>query len=121
MELTHIQATVTGPDNKSENLLFLVDSGAAYTVLPHRVWKQIGLKPKQTMKFLLADGTAIKRKISECRFSFQDREAHTPVVLGENKDQALLGTITLEILGLALNPLDRTLKPIKAVMMSWAA
>lgn len=115
--MIHLEATVYGLKNRSETLLFLVDSGAVYTVLPARVWKKLGLKPKQVMKFLLADGTRIKRKLSECRIRLRDREAYTPVVLGENKDQALLGTITLEILGLVLNPLDRTLRPIKAVMM----
>ncbi len=116
--LTHIEATVAGPSGKSESLLFLVDSGATYTVLPEKVWKKIGLKPGRTMEFALADGTKIKRKLSECLFSFEDCEAHTPVVLGEHQDQALLGIITLEILGLVLNPFDRTLRPLKAVMMS---
>ena len=117
--LIHIEATVSGPRQNSESLLFLVDSGATYTVLPEKVWKKIGLKPKRNMEFTLADGTRIKRKLSECLFRFQNHEAHTPVVLGQHNDQALLGTITLEILGLVLNPLDRTLRPLKAVMMTF--
>lgn len=118
MGLTYLEAKVAGSDKNSENVSFLVDSGAAHTVLPAAVWKKLGLKPKRSMEFTLADGTKIRRNISECLFSYKDQEAHTPVVLGRNKDQALLGTITLEILGLVLNPFDRTLKPMRAVMMS---
>jgi hypothetical protein len=36
------------------------------------------------------------------------------VVLGEPGDDALLGTVTLESLGLVLNPFDRTLLPMRA-------
>jgi len=35
------------------------------------------------------------------------------VVLGENGDHALLGVVTLEILGLVFNPFDRTLQPMR--------
>jgi len=118
MGLTYIEATVVGSNKNSQTLDFLVDSGATYTVLPAAVWKKISLKPKRSMEFTLADGTKIRRKISECLFRYKDQEAHTPVVLGQSKDQALMGTLTLEIMGLVLNPFDRTLRPMKAVMMN---
>ncbi|HUT56221.1 MAG TPA: aspartyl protease family protein [bacterium] len=118
MGLTYIEAAVAGPKNGFLPVSFLVDSGASYTVLPQAVWKKLGLQPKRTMEFTLADGTKIKRKVSECLFRYGDQEAHTPVVLGESKDQAIAGTITLEIMGLVLNPFDRTLRPMKAMMMA---
>jgi aspartyl protease family protein len=37
-------------------------------------------------------------------------------VLGERNDVALLGTVTLEIMGLVLNPFDRTLRPMRLIM-----
>ncbi|WP_211230053.1 hypothetical protein [Desulfovirgula thermocuniculi] len=43
-------------------------------------------------------------------------EAHTPVILGEPGDEALLGVVTLEILGLVLNPFNRTLQPMRAIL-----
>ena len=42
--------------------------------------------------------------------------AHTPVVLGEPGDEALLGVVTLEILGLVLNPFSRTLQPMRMLL-----
>jgi clan AA aspartic protease len=96
---------------------FLVDSGAAYSVLPHDVWRELRLHPMRRQRFALADGTAIERGISECRFRYHGVDATSPVVLGEMADAALLGAVTLETLGLVLNPFDRTLRPMPMVLM----
>jgi len=44
----------------------------------------------------------------------------SPVVLGGPRDAALLGMVTLETLGLMLNPLTRELLPMKLVLASLA-
>jgi predicted aspartyl protease len=94
----------------------LVDSGASYTVLPEKVWKGLGLRPKRELTFTLADGTELPRKVSECLIRYNGLEGHTPVILGERGDQPLLGAVTLEILGLVLNPFTRTLQPMKLMV-----
>ena len=48
--------------------------------------------------------------------TYVEGRVHTPVVLGEEGDQALLGVVTLEILGLVFNPFDRTLKPMRMLL-----
>jgi predicted aspartyl protease len=50
---------------KSVKARLLVNSGTTYTVLTENVWKELGLEPLSEMEFALADGTVIKRKISE--------------------------------------------------------
>ncbi len=116
MGITYIEGWVKGPLGK-ERVRFLIDSGATYTVLPEAVWKKIGLKPLREHEFLLADGTVIKRKVSECYIILPQGEGHTPVVLGEAGDHALLGVVTLEILGLVFNPFKRTLQPMRMLLM----
>ncbi len=74
------------------------------------------LKPQRQMKFILIDGTEIERGISECLISLPLGEAHTPVILGEKGDEPLLGVVTLEILGLVLNPFRRTLEPMRMTL-----
>ena len=93
-----------------------MDSGATYSLLPKAVWEKIGLAPKRTLSFTLADGTTVERSVSEAFVSFPQGEAHTPVILGEEGDEALLGVVTLEILGLVLNPFDRTLRPMRMLL-----
>jgi len=117
MGVTYIEATVTGPTGKRETVQFLVDSGATYTLLPEEVWKAIGLIPKREIVFTLADGTTVDRKVSECHIALPEGEGHTPVILGEPRDEALLGVVTLEILGLILNPFTRELHPMRMLLV----
>lgn len=116
MEISHIQGTVSGPKGKRD-VHFLIDSGATYTLLPYEVWKEIGLSPKKEATFTLADGSSIKRKISECHITLPQGEGHTPVVLGEPDDRPVLGVVTLEILGLVFNPFNRTLQPMRMLLI----
>jgi len=95
---------------------FLVDSGAIYSVLPERVWKRLGLEPARRARFELADGTAITRGVSRCMFEIAGMRETSPVVLGGPRDAPLLGMVTLETLGLMLNPLTRELLPMKLML-----
>lgn len=113
MGLSFVEGKVTGSAAGSRNVKFLVDSGASYSLLPHDVWQEIGLKSKRTATFTLADGTTIDRDISECHIVLAGEEGHTPVILGEPGDEPLLGVITLENLGLVLDPFKRTLQAMK--------
>jgi clan AA aspartic protease len=116
MGLTFVQGVVRGAKKQSATVEFLIDSGAVYSLLPEKDWKAIGLKPKRRMSFTLADGTKVERSISECHISLPQGDAHTPVILGEPGDEPLLGVVTLEILGLVLDPFKRSLLPMRAML-----
>ena len=115
MGITYIEGTVTGPAGQ-RTLDLLVDSGATYSLLPYEVWTAIGLAPKRSASFALGDGSRIERNISECHIAFSMGEGHSPVILGEPGDSALLGVVTLENLGLVFNPFTRTLHPMKLLL-----
>jgi clan AA aspartic protease len=116
MGITYIEGKVEGPTGKKSDIRFLVDSGATYSLLPKKIWESIDLKEKRKMSFSLADGTSVERGISEAYLVLKEGEAHTPVILGEKEDEALLGVVTLEIMGLVFNPFDRTLHPMRMLM-----
>jgi len=115
--VTYIEGVVTGPTGNQAAVRFLVDSGATYTLVPHNDWQTIGLSPKRLVTFTLADGTSVERKVSECHIALPQGEGHTPVILGERGDEALLGVVTLEILGLILNPFTRELQPMRMLLV----
>jgi len=117
MGVTLVEGLVEGPTGKQKNLRFLVDSGATYTLLPYDDWHEIELSPKRSMTFTLADGTTVERQVSECRIELLQGEGYTPVILGEPGDEALLGVVTLEILGLVLNPFTRNLQPMRMLLV----
>ncbi len=116
MGLTYIDGVVAGPTGQHADVRFLVDSGATYTLLSERVWRAIELTPTRAVAFTLADGTEITRQVSECRLTLPQGEAYSPVILGEAGDEPLLGVVTLEILGLVLNPFNRTLQPMRMLL-----
>jgi clan AA aspartic protease len=120
MALTHVRGKVSRPGGgrRSVAVRFLVDTGAVYTVLPEKIWRTLRLKPQRTAEFTLADGTTIRRGVSECRFTVQGQSATSPVVLGGSGDAPLLGAVTLETLGLMVNPLSRELLPMRLVLTS---
>lgn len=113
---TFVRGVVTGPTGKQARLRFLVDSGAPYTLVPFPDWNAIELSPRRTEKFPLADGTEIERDVSECHIALPQGNGHTPVILGEPGDEALLGMVTLEELGLMLNPFTRALQPMRLIL-----
>jgi predicted aspartyl protease len=96
----------------------LVDSGAVYSLLPQKTWQHLGLKPRRKGAFQLADGSTVERQVSECLVRYGRAEAHSPVILGEpGDDEPLLGAVTLETLGLMLDPFSRRLRPMRLVLM----
>lgn len=64
MGATTVTLTVKNPSDPTKTVTdeFLVDSGAAYTVLPRKLVKKLGLKPSYEQEFILADGKKVRRK-----------------------------------------------------------
>ncbi len=116
MGIVYAKSDVIGPEGEKKDIEFLVDSGASYSLLPGEIWKALGLKEQRRMDFNLADGTTINMPISECRFVFQGIDCHSPVVLGDEGVVPLLGAITLETMGLVLNPFTRELQPMRVML-----
>ena len=104
MGLTYVDATVTGPTDKWRQIQLLVDNGVSYSVLTEYVWQELEIKPQETLDFILADGTKIERRASECKIRLNAKGRHTPVILGEPGEEPLLGVITLENLGYGARP-----------------
>ena len=117
MGIPYIDGEVKGLNGKTAIVHFLLDSGATYSLLAQETWQALELEPKRSASFTLADGTRIERRISECHITLPQGEGHTPVILGEEGDEPLLGAVTLEILGLVLNPFNRTLQPMRMILV----
>ncbi|MGA1795360.1 MAG: aspartyl protease family protein [bacterium] len=118
MGLTVLQIEVGNPANPEvmEQLEFLIDSGAVYSVVPASILEKLGIKPLKEQEFRLADGSKIVRKKGVALFKYEDRIGGADVLFGEKGDSVLLGTFTLEALGLALDPLRRELKPLPMII-----
>ena len=111
MGMTEVRLKVKNPRNplKVFEGKFLVDSGATYTVVPESILKKIGIKPEGKEEFSLADGRSISRKVGNALYEYEGMQRAAPVLFGEKNDNLLLGTFTLEALGLTLDPFKRKL------------
>jgi len=118
MGLTYIQASVANParPRRRARLKFLVDSGAFYSVVPAPVLRRLGIKPKKSKHFILADGSEIDRPLGEALFQINGEAGTSPVIFGEEGDSILLGSVSLEVLGFMLDPFKRELRPLPMLL-----
>lgn len=118
MGLTFVEVTVT-PLNDATRVVveeFLLDSGARHTVLPEDIWKSLGLEAQNHVRIRLADGRVVSRPVGFAMIRFDGHAAPSHVILGEADDSKLLGVVTLKEMGLALDPLKRTLSAMEIRM-----
>ena len=93
-----------------------VDTGAAYTTLPGRLLRELGIEPMGKRRFLLADGRRVDMEYGRAWATVDDESEVTIVVFGEDDAPALLGAYTLEGLALAVDPTSQRLVPTHLIM-----
>jgi len=118
MGLTVLELQVGNPSDPevTQTVEFLIDSGAVYSVVPAPILESLNIKPLAEETFRLADGSKIVRKKGIALFKREDRIGGADVIFGEEGDSTLLGALTLESLGLALDPLKRELTPLPMIL-----
>src|SRR5665213_974654 len=100
----------------TEQIEFLVDSGAMHSVVPSEVLTRLGITPLTEQVFKLANGDRISRKTGAAVFRLGERVGGAGVVFGEPGDSNLLGPLTLGALGLSLDPLKRELNELPMLL-----
>ena len=100
----------------SKEVTLLADTGAIYTVLPRSLLEELGVKPIGSRKFKLADGRIVEREVGLVGIEIADIKTHTIVVFGD-ENIYLLGVVTLEELGLQVDPVKGELKPLELLLM----
>ncbi len=118
MGLTFLTIEVGNPAHPdvTEEVEFLIDSGAIYSVVPTPILQRLGIQPLAQQEFRLADGSRIVRQKGIALFRYQNRVGGADVVFGEEGDSQLLGAFTLEALGLGLDPLRRELLELPMII-----
>jgi predicted aspartyl protease len=119
MGVFKVRARLWNPsDNSKEAVVdFVVDTGATYTVLPANVLEGLAVGSIRMVKLKLADNRVLEKKLGEAGIEIEGYTASaTPVIFGE-EGVYLLGSVTMEQLGLAPDPVEKKLKPVEALMM----
>jgi clan AA aspartic protease len=96
----------------------LVDTGASYTTLPTSLLRGLGVSPQERAVFDLADGREAELNVGETSVRIDGRARTVPVVFADEGTEPLLGAVTLEIFGLAVDPLRQRLVPVHRLLMA---
>jgi clan AA aspartic protease len=97
---------------------FWIDTGALYSFIPQNLLEKIGIEPVATRNLVLADGRQEKRLLGFCDFEIEGMEGRIPcpVIFAPNDSLLLLGATALENFGVEVDPVQKKLKPILAVI-----
>jgi len=97
---------------------FWIDTGALYSFVPEDYLQKIGVEPVATRKLILADGRQETRLLGFCDFQIEGLEGiiPCPVIFAPKDSLFLLGATALENFGVEVDPIQKKLKPILAVI-----
>jgi len=110
-----------GPMDQSrfEQIEALVDTGATYTVVPRDVLGRLGIAPQFRRRFRVADGRVVELDMAWAIVRAEGQMTYTICVFGEPGMDALLGAVTLEELGLGVDPVNQRLVPVELLLISF--
>lgn len=97
------------PDGPVVSADALVDTGATDTLVPRSVVATIGVTAQERDSFVLADGRRVERDVAIGLVRLDGRIRPTVCVIDDGAPASLLGAVTLEEFGLAVNPVNRRL------------
>jgi len=102
---------------------FWVDTGALYSFIPEDYLERIGVEAATKRNLILADGRQDTRLLGFCNFQIEGLEdgITCPVVFAPKGSLFLLGATALENFGVEVDPIQKKLKPILAVIGGFLA
>ncbi len=113
-----VQIEVGDPEGKRFEVVdALVDTGATNTTLPSELLKALGVAPYTTTVFELADGRQLQLGVGRTWVKVDGQQEFTQVVFAGERTEPILGAVTLEEMGLAVDPVKRRLQPVRKYLM----
>ena len=96
--------------SRSDDIDLMVDTGSSYTHLPTNLLQRLGISTPRERKIELANGSIVIHRVGEAVITYKDESWVCPVA-GIEQGRPVLGAITLEILGLSVDPVKGQLIP----------
>ncbi|MCR4314945.1 MAG: clan AA aspartic protease [Planctomycetes bacterium] len=119
MGATHVTVTIRNPADleKSWEGLFLVDTGAVDSLAPANALRSIGLEPKGSRIFELADGSEVKLDVAGGQIEFMGDVVWGTIIFGPENPEPILGVTALESVGIEIDPRSQKLKRLPAARL----
>lgn len=102
---------------------FWVDTGALYSFVPEDYLERIEVEPSVKRNLILADGREDTRLLGFCNFQIEGLEGSIPypVIFARKGSLFLIGATALENFCVEVDPIQKKLKPILAVIGGFLA
>ena len=119
MGATHVTVTVRNPADpgRAWEGLFLVDTGATDSLVPRQHLEAIGVKPRSSRIYQLADGSEQRLDVALAEMEFMGEFTGGTVIFGDPRAEPLLGVTALESVGIEVDPRNQRLKRLPAVRL----
>jgi predicted aspartyl protease len=103
---------------RQEEFDLWVDTGAAYSWLSRKRLETLGIRAVDRMQFRTIEGRIIERELAPVFLRVNGHTGGDNVVLAEETDMEVLGSHTLESLGLAADPVQKKLVRIVGLALA---
>ena len=94
----------------------MVDTASTHTIVPEGLLNSLRVVAEDSCPFELGDGRIVAYSVGYTRMRYNGKSGVVPVVFAPNDISPLIGATTLEILGLAVNPVKHQLFPVNFLM-----
>lgn len=121
MGATYVDVTIRNPaePDRSWTGPFLVDTDAYDSLVPRQRLEAVGLLPRGSREYTLADGRSLSLDMTVAEIEFEGERVGGTVVYGEEDAEPLLGVTALESGGFEVDPCAGTLMRLPAVLLKW--
>ena len=103
---------------RSRSLNGIVDTGAAYSVIPESILQEMGVEAEYTEPFVLADGSRVELAVGWVIMELDGRKRRVYVVFGPGNETTLVGAMSLEAFGLAADARNGRLIPGRLTLLA---
>ena len=119
MGTTYVDVTIRNPAEPSRSWTgkFVVDTGAFDSLVPRGRLEAIGLKPRGSRDYVLADGKPVTLEATVAEIEFEGVVVGGTIAYGPEGTEPLLGVTALESGGFEIDPRNERLKRLPGVMM----
>ena len=94
-----------------------MDTGAFFSIVPKVILRAAAIRPRRRQTLTRANGQKIIRQVGGALFRYGKHEGAAPVIFGEKNDKALLGVLSIEAMGLEVDPVKKRLKPTELLLV----
>jgi predicted aspartyl protease len=114
-----VRASIWRVDNPSRRVGvgLIVDTEATYTMIPQSLLEELGVKKIRVIGLRLANNTVVERPLGEIRIEVEGYSVSATSVIFGYEEIYLLGSVTMEQLGLAPDPVEKRLKTVEALLL----